>query len=84
MAAPETLHGTELIDCARANGSYGIEVAAERCGYGNDIERFQQELKQACDRIGVTFESFGDILKSSTKDDQVIGEIVAPDTPNQL
>lgn len=84
MAAPETLHGSELIDCARANGTYGIEVAAERCGYGNDLDRFQHELKQACDRMGITFDSFNDLLKSSTKEQQELGEIVAPDTPNQL
>ena len=84
MATPETLKGTELIDCARANGSYGIEVAAERCGYGNDIPRFEAELKQACIHIGVSYQNFGDLLKPATSQQEEIGEIVAPDSPGQL
>lgn len=84
MATPEVLTGTELIDCARANGNYGIEVAAERSGYGNDIAGFENELKQACDHIGVTYQSFADLLKPATSQQEEVGEIVAPDTPNQL
>lgn len=83
MTTPAPLEGIELIDCARANGDDGIEVAAERCGYGDDLETFEAELKKACLAIGVEFNSFNDILKStdSSKD---AGTIVAPDSPTQL
>jgi hypothetical protein len=37
--------GTDLIDCAKANASKGVETAAKRCGYGQDVSTFEQELK---------------------------------------
>jgi hypothetical protein len=82
MAASTPLKGAELIDCARANGSFGIEVAAQRSGY-DDIDQFQQALKQACDSIGVEFHSFDALVKlSESGPDQ--GVIIAPDTSSQL
>ncbi len=46
MASPKPLHGTELVDCARANAKQGIETAAYQCGYGEDLNKFAQELSK--------------------------------------
>ncbi len=80
----DRLQGAELIDCARANAGYSIEVAAERCGYGQNVSEFEDALRNAYDSIGVSLTSFSDMLKHSPEGDQVVGEIVAPDTVNQL
>lgn len=84
MAASTPLQGTELIDCARANGREGLEAAAYHCGYGDDLATFEAALKQACDQIGVDINSFGDLTKTSQIQAQVLGEIVAPNSPTQL
>ncbi|MDX2242463.1 MAG: hypothetical protein NW224_17390 [Leptolyngbyaceae cyanobacterium bins.302] len=84
MATTEPLQDTELVDCARANGTQGMNVAAELCGYGTDLDAFEHALKQACDRMGITYETFSDLLKPPTTAIQELGEIVAPDTPDQL
>lgn len=84
MTAPKPLQDTDLVDCARANGTQGIETAAELCGYGVDLVAFEQALKAACDRMGIHYDTFGDLLKPSTTAMQEMGEIVAPDTPGQL
>ncbi|MBD2091652.1 hypothetical protein H6F67_17555 [Microcoleus sp. FACHB-1515] len=62
MASPTPLKGLELIDCAKANAKQGIETAAELCGYGSDYSQFQQELKQACQAIGVEVNELSDLL----------------------
>lgn len=84
MAAPHPLKDTDLVDCARANGPQGIQAAAELCGYGTNLEAFEQALKQACDRMGITYTTFSDLLKPPTTATQESGEIIAPDTLNQL
>ncbi|NJN88007.1 MAG: hypothetical protein HC881_19090 [Leptolyngbyaceae cyanobacterium SL_7_1] len=81
MTSP--LHGAELIDCARANGKQGIEVAADLCGYGNNLAKFEQALTTACEEMGIEFNAFTDLLK--TPDDRrALGLEIAPDTPSQL
>lgn len=84
MSTPTPLEGTELIDCARANGNEGIEIAALRCGYGTDLNTFETQLKKACQSIGVEFNHFDDILKSSTDYHKDAGLIIAPDTASEL
>jgi hypothetical protein len=84
MSASKPLQDTDLVDCARANGAQGIAVTAELCGYGTNIVAFEQALRTACDRMGITYNTFGDLLKPSTTAMQEMGEIVAPDTPGQL
>lgn len=84
MTASKPLQDTDLVDCARANGNQGMEVAAELCGYGTDLAKFEQALKQACDRMNLTYETFGDLLKPPTATIQELGEIVAPDSPGEL
>jgi hypothetical protein len=74
----------ELVDCARANAKQGIETAAVQCGYGDDLNAFSQELKNACSEMGVTFNELTDLI---TEQDALIkteGEIVAPETETIL
>ena len=78
------MQDTDLVDCARANAAQGMETAAALCGYGNDLVTFEQALQQACDRMGIKYETFSDLLKPPTTVMQELGEIVAPDTPSQL
>lgn len=79
--APAPLYGAELIDCAKANGKKGIEVASQRCGY-NDIDTFERELRQACDAIGVHIAGFDDLV--APKPEKPEGVEVAPESPTQL
>jgi hypothetical protein len=84
MASPTPLKGLELVDCARANAKQGIETAAHLCGYGDDLNTFSQELKLACDGMGVTVNELSDLI---TDQDELInreGEIIAPDTATEL
>jgi hypothetical protein len=61
MGSSEPLQGIELIDCAKANVHEGAAIAAERCGYGNDLEMFEQQLEKAGKAIGVDIQSFNDL-----------------------
>lgn len=84
MASPTPLKGLELVDCAKANAKQGIEMAAHQCGYGNKLQSFQQELKQACQDMGVTVNELSDLI---TDQDNLIrdeGEIIAPTTESEL
>lgn len=84
MASRTPLKGLELVDCARANAKQGIETAAELCGYGDNLRTFSQELKQACNQMGVKINELSDLI---TDQDDLIdteGEIVAPESSTQL
>ena len=85
MELPKPLTGSDLIDCARANAKQGIEIAARQSGYGEDLSRFQQELKQACHHIGIEIESLGDLI--ATDYEEILGRRgidIAPDSPSSL
>ena len=84
MASPTKLHGLELIDCAKANAKQGIETAARQCGYGQDIKTFQQELKQACNDINVTYNELTDLITDQENMIQMGGVEVAPETTSEL
>jgi hypothetical protein len=84
MASPTPLHGTDLIDCAKANAKQGIETAAHLCGYGQDLNTFKQELQQACQDIGVTFYELSDLITDQQNIIEQSGIEVAPDTPGEL
>ena len=85
MASPTPLQGTELVDCARANAKQGIETAAYQCGYGDDLNTFARELKQACDQMNLQVKELTELI---TDQDMLLqlgtGEVVAPDTPSEL
>ena len=84
MASSQPLTGIELIDCAKANAQQGIAVAAELCGYGNDLNKFDRELKQACQNIGVDVKELSDLITPQHMMQQGAGIEVAPDTPSEL
>ena len=84
MTPSVPLHGTDLIDCARANASKGIAVAAQRCGYDDDLAAFEDELQKAGDYIGVEIHSFCDLITSQKQGEQKPGIEIAPDTLTQL
>jgi hypothetical protein len=83
MASPTPLHGTDLIDCAQANAKEGILVAAHQCGYNNNIEDFQYELKGALEHIGIKNKDFDDLLKMVGAEPK-LGIEIAPDPSIQL
>jgi hypothetical protein len=83
MASQAPLVGSELIDCARANSERGIEIAAIRCGYGEDIAAFERQLQKAGEHIGVKIHSFHDL--NDTPNDLKEPEIViAPESATQF
>jgi hypothetical protein len=84
MASSQPLTGIELIDCAKANAQQGITAAAELCGYGNDLNKFDRELKQACQNIGVDVKELSDLITPQHLMQQGAGIDVAPDTPSEL
>lgn len=51
LSGTEPLTGSELIDCARANASSGVENAAKLCGYGSDVSHFQSALKETSQQM---------------------------------
>jgi hypothetical protein len=85
MTSPKPLHGKDLVDCAKANAKQGIETAAYQCGYGDDINTFARELRQACEQMNLQVKELNELI---TDQDMILelgtGEIVAPDTPSQL
>lgn len=84
MASRTPLQGLELVDCARANAKQGIETAAELCGYGDNLRTFSQELRQACDQMGVKFNELSDLITDQDNLIKVEGEIVAPESATEL
>ena len=83
MTSSIPLHGTELVDCAQANAKQGISVAAQQCGYHDNIETFQRELTDALEHIGVKNKDFDDLLKTVVVRPE-IGIKIAPDTSTEL
>lgn len=85
MASPTPLQGTELVDCARANAKQGIETAARQCGYGEDLNTFARELRQACEQMNLQVKELSELI---TDQEMILqmgsGEVVAPDTASEL
>ncbi|MDF5712836.1 MAG: hypothetical protein PUP93_02860 [Rhizonema sp. NSF051] len=85
MASTTPLKGTELVDCARANAKQGIETAAYQCGYGEDLNTFARELRQACTEMNLQVKELNELV---TDQDMLLdlgrGEVVAPDTASEL
>lgn len=84
MASSTPLKGIELIDCAKANAKQGPGVAADLCGYGQDLATFQHELQSACQQIGVEVTELSDLITEQQVVRQSGGIEVAPDTPSEL
>ena len=84
MAENQPLTGTELIDCAKASATQGLKQASQNCGYGEDIHSFQENLQQACDRIGVNIDDLSDLVTPQQQVKQGRGIEIAPDSKNSL
>jgi hypothetical protein len=84
MASSQPLTGLELIDCAKANAPQGIATTAQLCGYGSDLNRFDRELKLACQNIGVEVKELSDLITDQQMIRSDMGIEVAPDTPSEL
>lgn len=56
------LTDTELINCARANAAGDIGTVAKLCGYGEDLDKFQEALTQAGQNMGLNINSLRDLL----------------------
>ncbi|WP_026734858.1 hypothetical protein [Fischerella sp. PCC 9605] len=84
MASQSQLSGVELIECAKANATTGVAIAAQSCGYGDDIDTFMQELKQACLGIGVEINELRDLITDQQKIRIKGGVEIRPDTSSIL
>lgn len=84
MASHNQLHGVELIDCAKANAKQGIETATELCGYGQNVNAFQAELKKACQDIGVEIHELSDLITTQQTVRQEGGFDIAPESATEL
>jgi len=62
MAANQPLTSIALVDCAKANATQGLAVAARLCGYDNKIADFQTALKKAGEEMGVTVTEIEDLI----------------------
>lgn len=84
MAASKQLQGLELIDCAKANAKQGLATAAEQSGYGQNTSLFSQELKAACQEIGIEISELSDLITPQHEMKQGRGIDIAPETPGNL
>lgn len=66
LSGEEPLTGEELINCARANVSAGVETAAQLCGYASDLDRFRSALKQTSQEMGVEIKSLQKLINSTS------------------
>jgi hypothetical protein len=63
LSGEHPLAGEELINCARANVSRGIETTTQLCGYASDVNRFRSALKQTIDKMGLEIESLQKLVQ---------------------
>lgn len=67
MSSSTPLQGIELISCAKANVEQGLTAACQQCGYGENIQLFQQNLVLAGQEIGVSLDQLSDLQPLSLK-----------------
>ncbi len=79
------LQGIELIDCAKANAKQGSAVAADLCGYDQNVGLFIENLHKACEQIGVDINELEDLItdQQMAKEGKNIKDI-APETNSDL
>jgi hypothetical protein len=82
MTNLSSLVGIELVDCARANVNQGMAIACQQCGYGNDHQKFEAELKKACTSMGIKLNDFTNLLEESQIDE--LGVDISPTYSIQL
>jgi hypothetical protein len=84
LQGKQPLTGVELIDCARANVSQGVETTVQLCGYGDNLNAFEEALKEAGKHLGMEIESLADLLTETGNFRGRHGIEVAPDTSSSL
>lgn len=57
LSGKEPLTGKELINCAKGNAYSGLNNTAKLCGYGTNIQAFQENLHQTLDDMGLDIKS---------------------------
>ena len=62
LSGEEPLKGKELISCAGANASTGLEQAAKLCGFGSDTAAFKAQLTETAKKFDIPLESFKQLL----------------------
>ena len=62
LSGENPLSGEELTNCARANASAGVEMAAKLCGFGKDIALFQSTLSETVEKLELSTESFKKLI----------------------
>ena len=63
LSGESPLKGKELINCAKANASAGVEQAATLCGFASDIDSFRSSLKEAIAKSDLSEKSFEKLLR---------------------
>ncbi|MGC9505317.1 hypothetical protein [Baaleninema sp.] len=77
------LQGIDLVNCAQANAKEGETVASQQCGYGDNLSQFRENLKRACEELGIEIERLSDLIDTD-KLQQRTGESIAPDSMSDL
>ena len=62
LSGENPLKGQELINCAKANASAGVEQAASLCGFASNVDSFRSSLKEAIEKSKLPAESFQKLL----------------------
>ena len=62
IAGKNPLTGEELVNCAKANASGGVEQTAKVCGFASDIDRFKSSLQATVRELELPEESFSKLL----------------------
>jgi hypothetical protein len=84
MGSPTPLQGVELISCAKANAQQGLETAAQQCGYGENIQLFQENLVLAGEEIGVNLDKLSDLITVQQEARETGATEIAPDTASEI
>ena len=66
LSGKEPLTGKELINCAKGNAYTGLNNTAKLCGYGTDIQAFQENLPKTLDDMGLDIKSIKSLQKLVT------------------
>jgi hypothetical protein len=62
LSGESPLMGKELINCAGAHASGGLEQAAKLCGFGSDTKAFKNQLQATAQKLEIPLESFKQLL----------------------
>jgi len=61
MTSSTPLQGIELISCAKANVEQGLAATCQQCGYGENVQLFQQNLVLTGQEIGVNLDQLSNL-----------------------